>query len=288
MNQQQRYMYLSAMGITVWQQRDKNNSLPSHSHNTAIPLEETLENADTIQALAADLVATPTPAKPTTTIPTLKAQNTTVKTPETIDYTTLDWSNLRSTISSCQQCPLAKTRNQAIVGTGSHHASLMIIGDAPADDEDRQNLPFAGKTGQLLTNMLHAIDIQPQEVYLTNLIKCRPPNNRTPYKNELKQCDGFIQQQIKLINPDLILVVGRVAAQRLLMSTQSLAQLRHKKHTLSPNAIPIITSYHPAYLLRQTSAKVKTWQDLKQVQRQLALLNKQQKGKNPENASTAP
>jgi DNA polymerase len=287
MNQQQRHTYLSAMGITVWQQRDKNHALSDHhtiketveknAANISKPITNITEDAPLQPALAQSKIHTNTP-KPIPSTP--KTQNT------PLNYAILDWPALTSTVATCQQCALAKTRNQAIIGQGSHHASLMIIGDAPADDEDRQGLPFAGKTAQLLTHMLNAIDIPPKDVYLTNLIKCRPPNNRSPYKKELKQCHGFIHQQIKLIQPDLIFVVGRVAAQHLLASTNALAQLRNKIHTLEPHNIPLIATYHPAYLLRQTSAKAKAWGDLQQVQEQLSHLNKCRK--RSANAYTTP
>jgi DNA polymerase len=281
MNQQQRHIYLSAMGITIWQQRDKNHALPCHDsvgittennphkQRNVNKLTTNITEELSFQSIIQSTFKTP-PLSPKST-PTTETQN------PPVDYATLDWPDLKATVVTCQQCVLAKARNQAITGQGNHHASLMIIGDAPADDEDRQGLPFAGKTEKLLTNMLNAIDIQPQDVYLTNLVKCRPPNNRPPYKKELKHCNGFIEQQITLIQPDLILVVGRVAAQQLLKSTSSLAQLRNKTHTLEPSKTPIITTYHPAYLLRQTAAKAKAWKDLQHVQEQLLTLNKHRK-----------
>ncbi len=281
MNQQQRHIYLSAMGITIWQQRDKNHLLPRHDNAEQI-VKKTPHKKHNTNKLITDITEesffqpiihpiSKSKTLPSKSTPTAETQTT------PIDYATLDWPDLKATVTTCQQCALAKARNQAIFGQGNHHALLMIIGDAPADDEDRQGLPFAGKTAQLLTNMLNAIDIQSQDVYLTNLVKCRPPNNRPPYTKELKQCNGFIDQQIKLIQPDLILVVGRVAAQQLLKSTHSLAQLRNKIHTLEPANIPLIATYHPAYLLRQTSAKAKAWQDLQQIQEQLLSLNKHRK-----------
>ncbi|HHL19351.1 MAG TPA: uracil-DNA glycosylase [Thiothrix sp.] len=277
MNQQQRHIYLSAMGITVWQQRDKNHESSYHDNVGKI-----VENGPhNVSKLTTNISKKPS-FQPTAQ-PTSKNPPPFSKSPKTetqtvpIDYATLDWSDLKATVATCQQCVLAKERNQAITGQGNHHASLMIIGHAPADDEDRQGLPFAGKTAQLLTNMLNSINIKTQNVYLTNLIKCRPPNNRPPYKKELKQCYGFIEQQIKLIQPDLILVVGRVAAQQLLRSTNSLAQLRNKIHRLEPSNTPLITTYHPAYLLRQTGAKAKAWKDLQQVQEQLLSINKRRK-----------
>jgi len=285
MNQRQRHTYLSAMGITVWQQRGKSHVLPKHD-----TIKEAVDNSVNNISKPATAITEVSTLQPIT----LAKSQTPVHTPNntaqtqdtTLNYATLDWPDLTSTVARCQQCALAKTRNQAILGQGNHHASLMIIGDAPADDEDRQNLPFAGKTAQLLTHMLNAIDIPPHDVYLTNLIKCRPPNNRSPYKKELKQCNGFIDQQIKLIQPTLILVVGRVAAQHLLKSTRSLVQLRNKIHTLEPHNIPLITTYHPAYLLRQTSAKAKAWKDLQQVQDHLSSLNKHRK--TSANACTTP
>lgn len=294
MNQQQRHFYLSAMGITIWQQRGKehhhNNTQPTHKHihlsQQTITHHDVSKNQHRVtvnndgKPSNVSQPSTPSPStdtsapSPPNTAKTTSQNAKSDHTETNIDYATLDWVTLNPAIETCQQCVLAKSRNQAIVGTGSHTASLMIIGDAPADDEDRQGLPFAGKTEQLLNNMLNAIDIKTQDIYITNLIKCRPPNNRTPKKHELNQCNGFIQQQIKLIQPDLILVVGRVAAQYLLNSKNSLTQLRNTMHILPPHNIPVIATYHPAYLLRQTSTKAKTWEDLKKVRKQLIHLRK--------------
>ena len=272
MNQQQRHTYLSAMGITVWQQRNKSGDHSDDKHvtkhiesNINKALEQT-KNIDINTAITKKEsllhLLTPNTDKHdvnTTSSLSISEEQTAEKNKRnvTIDYPELDWASLKSTVTTCQKCVLAKARNQAIFGQGNYHASLMIIGDAPADDEDRQGLPFAGKAGELLTNMLLSINIQQHDVYLTNIIKCRPPNNRSPYKKELKQCDSFIHQQIKHIQPALILITGRVAAQYLLKSTHSLGQLRNKIHLLEQHNIPIIATYHPAYLLRQTSAKEK-------------------------------
>lgn len=282
MDQQQRHTYLSAMGIAVWQRRKTNQpeqhraSLEPQQENKPTPsIATSIDNVSIENTLPppSELITKSKKLKQKTSTPTA----TVPKPNANINYAALDWSNLQATVTDCQQCPLEKTRNQAISGSGSHNATLMIISDAPADDEDRQGLPFAGKTAQLLENMLHAIDIRQPDVYITNLVKCRPPNNRTPHKNELKQCEGFLQQQIALIKPELILVVGRIATQHLLKTSRSLAQLRHTTHILEQSIIPIIVTYHPAYLLRQTSAKAKAWQDLKQVQEQLLSIKNSRK-----------
>ena len=173
-----------------------------------------------------------------------------------------EWEALALTVQQCQRCDLHKTRTQAVFGVGNRWAELMIIGEAPGAEEDRQGEPFVGRAGLLLNEMLKAIGLRRQQVYIANILKCRPPNNRDPKPEEAVQCSEYLFRQISLIQPKLILVLGRIAAQRLLKTDTSLGRLRGKLHQHSETGVPLIVTYHPAYLLRTPSDKRKAWQDL--------------------------
>lgn len=178
------------------------------------------------------------------------------------DCSHMDWGELRSTALACTRCAISKTRTQAVFGVGSQQASWMIIGEAPGAEEDRQGEPFVGKAGKLLNNMLTAIGMSRESIYIANVLKCRPPNNRDPKPDEVANCRGYLERQIELVNPALILVVGRIAAQNLLQTTAPLARLRGREHLAPLSRTPVVVTYHPAYLLRQPVDKRKAWQDL--------------------------
>ena len=178
------------------------------------------------------------------------------------DCANLSWQDLRAAVQSCTRCALAKTRTQAVFGTGDVQARWMIIGEAPGADEDRRGEPFVGRAGQLLNNMLAAIGLPRESVYIANVLKCRPPNNRDPKVDEAANCRGYLERQIELVNPALILVVGRIAAQNLLHTDAPLARLRGKQHRAPVSGTPVVVTYHPAYLLRQPADKRKAWEDL--------------------------
>lgn len=171
-----------------------------------------------------------------------------------------DWQTLQDQVQNCRTCSLAETRTQTVFGVGNRQAQWLLIGEAPGQNEDLQGEPFVGKAGQLLNEMLRAIGLSRQDVYIANMLKCRPPNNRDPQINEIKACEGFLQSQIALIKPRIILAVGRVAAQNLLMTQEPLSRLRGKQHQL--HGIPLVVVHHPAYLLRTLSEKAKAWEDL--------------------------
>lgn len=175
---------------------------------------------------------------------------------------TLPWEGLEQVVRECSRCGLAKTRTQTVFGTGDRQAAWMVVGEAPGADEDRQGEPFVGRAGQLLNQMLLAIGLQRQQVYIANVLKCRPPNNRDPKPEEVAQCRGYLERQITLVNPRLILVVGRIAAHHLLQTNAPLARLRGEVHTYPLTQTPVVVTYHPAYLLRQPADKRKAWQDL--------------------------
>lgn len=170
---------------------------------------------------------------------------------------------LKKAVSSCTQCDLHKTRTQTVFGVGHPAADWLIIGEAPGADEDRKGEPFVGRAGQLLTNMLRAIGLAREEVFIANILKCRPPNNRDPQVEEVASCASYLRQQIDLIQPKIILTVGRIAAQSLLNVDTPIGQMRGKKYTYQDTQIPVIATYHPAYLLRSPQQKRKAWDDLK-------------------------
>jgi uracil-DNA glycosylase family 4 len=175
----------------------------------------------------------------------------------------VSWQQLEQAVSSCTACELHTSRTQTVFGVGNRSADLLIIGEAPGRDEDLQGEPFVGRAGQLLNAMLAAIGLQREQIYIANILKCRPPNNRDPKPGEAGACSTWLQQQIELIQPDVIVALGRIAAHTLLNTDQSLGALRGKQHNYA--GIPLIVSYHPAYLLRKPVEKRKSWQDLKRI-----------------------
>lgn len=173
----------------------------------------------------------------------------------------MDWATLAATVRTCTQCGLCASRTQTVFGTGDVHARLMVIGEAPGAEEDRQGEPFVGRAGQLLNSMLKAVGFERGQVYIANVLKCRPPHNRDPAAEESARCLPYLRRQIELVNPAVLLCVGRIAAQRLLERDEPLARLRGRIHRLG--RIPVIVTYHPAYLLRAPSEKRRSWEDLK-------------------------
>lgn len=183
---------------------------------------------------------------------------------------TNDWEALRACVADCTACALSQSRTQTVFGTGSHAAKLMIIGEAPGLHEDERGEPFVGRAGQLLTAMLDAIGYTREQVYIANILKCRPPENRDPTAEEVRTCTPFLAQQIKLLQPTLLLAVGRIAAHYLLNTKSSLESLRGQLHRYGEDATPLIVTYHPAYLLRSPSDKKKAFIDLQFVSKSLS------------------
>ena len=182
---------------------------------------------------------------------------------------TADWDTLRRQVAGCTACTLHETRTQTVFGVGNRQANLMVIGEAPGADEDRQGEPFVGRAGQLLTAMLAAIGLRRSDVYIANILKCRPPGNRNPSPAEVACCLSFLERQVALIRPRLILSVGAVSAHSLLGTEEAVGRLRGQVHAYGDSSVPVMVSYHPAYLLRQPAAKAKAWQDLQKVKRLL-------------------
>ncbi len=172
------------------------------------------------------------------------------------------WEALQQAVKNCTQCELCHSRKQTVFGVGPADADIMFIGEAPGASEDRQGEPFVGRAGQLLTRMLHAFDIERQDVFITNVLKCRPPLNRDPSGEEVAQCSTYLQHQVAMVQPKLLIALGRVSARYLLGVTAPLRQLRGRKLTYGSLKIPVIVTYHPAYLLRNPRDKNKVFQDL--------------------------
>lgn len=182
------------------------------------------------------------------------------------------WAELRQTVAACVRCPLHRSRTQTVFGVGSETASWMIIGEAPGAEEDRRGEPFVGRAGKLLDEMLRAVGLKRDEVFIANVLKCRPPNNRDPSLEEARQCQHHLQQQIELLKPKIVLAVGRIAAHHLLHTDAPLGQLRGKTHSMNDGKLPVIVTYHPAYLLRSPSQKRKAWEDLCRARKLVAEL----------------
>ena len=178
----------------------------------------------------------------------------------------MDWPALREAVANCTACKLCQGRRQTVFGVGHTSAHWMIVGEAPGEQEDRQGEPFVGKSGQLLDSMLRAIGLTRAEaeparqVYIANTIKCRPPGNRNPEPEELAQCEPFLIRQVELVRPKIILAMGRFAVQSLLRSSEPIGKLRGRVHRYQ--GVPLIVTYHPAYLLRNLEDKAKAWDDL--------------------------
>lgn len=173
----------------------------------------------------------------------------------------MDWETLEQTVRACTACSLHATRTNAVFGVGDRKARWMIIGEAPGADEDRQGEPFVGRAGQLLNSMLKAMGLAREQVFIANILKSRPPHNRDPQAEEVRACIPYLFRQIELVNPTLILCVGRIAAQTLLETDTPIGKLRGKLHRLASGR-PMIVTYHPAYLLRSPGEKRKAWADL--------------------------
>jgi DNA polymerase len=172
------------------------------------------------------------------------------------------WTALAQEVSVCTRCELHRGRTQTVFGVGRRDARLLVVGEAPGAEEDRQGEPFVGRAGILLNAMLRAIGLARGDVYIANILKCRPPGNRDPKPEETAECTPYLERQIELIAPRAALAVGRIAAQHLLQSEEPIGRLRGKVLSFSARRIPLVVTYHPAYLLRSPLAKAKSWQDL--------------------------
>ncbi|MDW3094246.1 MAG: uracil-DNA glycosylase [Gammaproteobacteria bacterium] len=245
-----RKAYLNALGIQQWRTRDSHyddieeiTQVESASKSVVkIAVEKQAEPGDVIQsAMKVDV--------------------------EKISK--MDLSTLELHVRGCDTCDLHKTRKQTVFGVGHHKADWLIIGEAPGADEDKQGEPFVGRAGQLLTQMLRAIGLAREEVFIANILKCRPPNNRDPKSEEVNACSAYLNRQIELLEPKIILALGRIAAQSILQSNVPIGKMRGKLYHYEKNNIPTVVTYHPAYLLRSPKEKRKVWEDLKFARKQI-------------------
>ena len=267
LDERQRAM-LAAMGTPVWWPE----AVPPTAAPEVEPAPAQPPLADRPPAVATQPVTPPAPTAQRAT-PVRPAQAPAPQVSPTAAHTdgtaiaTLDWDALTDAIQSCQACGLCQGRQRAVPGMGNRQARWMIVGEAPGEQEDKQGLPFVGPAGQLLDAMLAAMGLTREaDVYIANVIKCRPPHNRNPEPAEVAQCRPYLQRQIELVQPDLILALGRFAAQTLLagvvpdVDKLPLGKLRGQVYRVDGR--PVVVSYHPAYLLRSPAEKGKTWADL--------------------------
>jgi DNA polymerase len=235
MIEQRRQQYLKAMGLTLWQQRAA-AEVGQEDGPPRVPAEPVPEASPDRNAPADG---------------------------------NLDWQALQQQVKTCRACGLRAGCTQTVFGVGNPQADLLVVGEAPGADEDRQGEPFVGRAGQLLNGMLLAMGYKREAVFIANIVKCRPPENRDPKPEEALRCEPYLLKQIELIRPKVILAVGRIAAHNLLKSDLAVGKLRGRIHTYGDQAIPLVVTYHPAYLLRSPEQKGKAWQDLQLALSQL-------------------
>jgi DNA polymerase len=181
----------------------------------------------------------------------------------------LDWDVLRQQVTQCVACDLYQSRHNAVFGVGSKEADLMVITEAPNEEEDNNSEPFVGEVGLLLDQMLFAIGMSRREVFLSHIVKCRTPDKRDPHPEEISRCENFLAHQIQIIKPKVILTTGRIASQYLFQSKETISQLRGNISCFPKTNIPMIATYHPAYLMRSPTEKRKVWSDLVCVKKAL-------------------
>ena len=177
------------------------------------------------------------------------------------------WDIVGSEVAGCTKCGLHECRNRTVFGVGNREATWLVVGEAPGADEDQQGEPFVGRAGGLLNSMLRGIGLEREQVFIANVLKCRPPNNRDPKPEEVAHCLPYLERQIALLKPAIMLAVGRIAAQNLLATDTPIGKLRGQVHAFGKERIPLVVTYHPAYLLRSPTEKRKAWEDLKFARR---------------------
>lgn len=279
---------LAEMGVRVWapavkQQRpiQEEPAAPSADvHARAAVAQEreiTVVPAPGVRQ-AEFLAATQVPVRPVAT-PMASPSTGAAPAPRLLGVERMDWQQLQDTVAACQACGLCAGRTNTVFGVGSHQAEWMVVGEAPGENEDQQGEPFVGQAGKLLDNMLAAIGLSRQAddianrtadqpvseparkgVYIANVLKCRPPGNRNPQPLEIVQCEPYLRRQVELLRPKVILAMGRFAVQSLLQTSEPIGRLRGRVHQYE--GVPVIVTYHPAYLLRSLPEKAKAWDDL--------------------------
>jgi len=273
MREETRKQYLDSMGIQVYRLRDKASSFEAFELIEADPVdskevalsdpapvkEQASADDDLMSYMAMDQTQPEADSEDDVLEFPLKEK------PSMPGIESLDWGGLQQQVANCERCELCKTRTNTVFGVGNPDADVMVIGEAPGADEDAKGEPFVGRAGQLLDNMLKAIGLDRQQVFIANILKCRPPNNRNPSFEEVTACESYLNRQIDLIQPKIILSVGGVSAKNLLKTEESVGRLRLQQHQLVNRNIPVLVTYHPAYLLRKPSEKAKSWEDLKKL-----------------------
>ncbi len=263
-----RRQYLAAMGVQSWRLRTVAGGAGQDPGQHCEPGAES--------PIAAPVAPLPLPADTHAGVPdfieTVPIEATAASPGEVLEREPAtsewpDWTSLQAAVTSCTRCHLHTGRNRTVFGVGDRDSDWMIIGEAPGADEDRLGEPFVGRAGELLDQMLAAVGRGREQVFIANILKCRPPRNRDPSRAEADCCRAFLDRQIELLAPRVILVVGRIAAHNLLATDQPMRELRGRVHRY--RSIPLVVSYHPAYLLRSPGEKRKAWEDLKRVCRVL-------------------
>jgi len=233
---------LGKMGIDVWRLRDRPSA----------------ENVDRIEEIASEEYTADPPlpeqGNDESMVPGVELDKKHIQ-EEALDEIAIE-------ISRCQRCQLHTTRKNTVAGTGSYTADWMFIGEAPGQNEDQQGLPFVGRAGQLLDAMIAALRMQRADVFIANTIKCRPPENRDPLPEEVAECESFLHRQLAVVKPKVIVALGRISAQLLLNTGEPLGKLRGRVHQFGDSGIPLVATYHPAYLLRSPQQKSRAWEDL--------------------------
>jgi uracil-DNA glycosylase family 4 len=252
---------LKEIGITQWVLRDASAGVPEQGASIPQTQDESAEPVVEGAIPIPEPVVEPLKQPASVRVP--------VTPPQVLELDALSLDVLRDQVAACTACELANSRLHTVFGEGADQADWLFVGEAPGQQEDRQGKPFVGRAGGLLTQMIRALDKSREQVYIANTLKCRPPNNRDPLPAELKACEPFILKQIQLLQPRVIVALGRISAQALLKSDQPLGKLRGQVYQFGPDNIPLIVTYHPAYLLRRPEDKSKVWSDLLLAHRQL-------------------
>jgi len=248
-----RHRYLHAMGVQVWRSRAGDAEVSGVDPDQQHPLAPGV-GSDPVADLAPG--AAPSAERPWESADGHAAQ-------------AADWETLQQLVVGCRACGLCRTRTRTVFGVGNRQAELMVIGEAPGADEDREGEPFVGRAGQLLNLMLEAIGLRREDIYIANILKCRPPRNRDPEPEESSSCRPFLMRQIELVQPRILLSVGRISAQNLLSTDTAIGRLRGHWFKFGPDQLPLMVTYHPAYLLRSPEQKARVWLDLVEVARKL-------------------
>jgi len=224
------------------------------------PPSKEMEKESEVSTASSPMLAQPVPLQP-------MAQVSGAGEPTHNTLSHLSLAELETLAKGCTQCRLHQGRTHVVFGVGNPHAELMFAGEAPGRDEDRQGEPFVGRAGQLLTRIIEAMGLKRQDVYIANVIKCRPPNNRNPEEDEIARCEPYLIRQIELVKPRLIVALGTFAAQTLLKTKLPISQLRGRFHTY--HGVKLMPTFHPAFLLRNPERKRTVWEDMQAVQREL-------------------